>query len=234
MFGLGGFRGSVNPFEQTGTVAFNTDFDTCKKPLWLISLKLLGVAAMVAVGAAIAVPTLLELQLPLWQAIAYTVGGMVAYTGIGFFVRPEANTDNLGWGGGMGNDPFRSSDNANRFLWRLHCLLGPGRFTAETFLDTCVFVGLIKVEEQPTEPPPGHSFAAFAAGNFGAASAAGAGGVAAANFPATSDPLGFDPTRPIAPLDPSRFALSSANSVMEKIQRDSQRYPASSSPAAAR
>jgi hypothetical protein len=208
---FGEFQRGSGPFEQTGTVQINTEYHTTKKPLWLIALKLLGVAAMVAVGAAIAVPTLLEIGRPLWEAIAITAGAMCVYTGIAFFFRPEPNTDNMGWGGGMGNDPFQSSDNVNRFLWKLSCCLGPGRFTAETFLDVCALVGFAKGAEvqQPAEQPQSIS-----------------------NYAANSDPGGFDATRPIAPLDPNRFALSSANSVMEKIQRDSQRFSASP-PAAA-
>ncbi len=208
---FGEFQRGTGPFEQTGTVAINTEYHTSKKPLWLVALKLLGVVAMVALGAAIAVPTLLEVGRPLWEACAVTAGAMCVYTGIAFFFRPEPNTDNMGWGGGLGNDPFQSSDNVNRFLWKLSCFLGPGRFTAETFLDVCALVGLAKGDEvQPAaEQPPSFN-----------------------NYAASADSAGFDATRPIAPLDPNRFALSSANSVMEKIQRDSQRFSASP-PAAA-
>ena len=156
-----GTKHSVNPFEQAGTVEINTSYHATKKPLWLIALKLLGVAAMIAVGAAIAVPTLLEFEYPLWQAILVTALGMVVYTGIAFFIRPEPNTDNMGMGGGMGNDPYKSSDNANRFLWKLHCVLGPGRFTSETFLDTLAFVGLIKRDDPEEEAAP--TFAGYAA-----------------------------------------------------------------------
>jgi hypothetical protein len=211
MFGFGEFQRGTGPFEKTGTVAINTEYHTGKKPLWLLGLKMLGVAAMVAVGAAIAVPTLLEFEFLLWQAIAITAGAMFVYTGISFFFRPEPNTDNLGWGGGMANDPFQSSDNVNRFLWKLHCVLGPGRFTAETFLDTCALLGLAKGDEVE---------------NVQAAETFAAVGVA-------SPSSGFDARRPIAPLDPNRFALSSANSVTERIQRDSQRYGTSNSPSAA-
>ena len=210
MLGFSELQRGTGPFEQRGTVAINTEYHASKRPLWLIALKLLGVAAMVAVGAAIAVPTLLELQLPLWQAIAYTAGGMLIYTGIAFFFRPEPNTDNLGIGGGLANDPFQSSDNVNRFLWRLHCLLGPGRFTAETFLDTCLFVGLTRDGEAESSTP--------ARSWFSRAS--------------TAPTSGFDATRPIAPLDPNRFALTSANLVTEKIQRDSQRFGVSQPPTA--
>ena len=209
MFGFGYYRSS-SPFEQTGSVSLNTDYCTRRKPLWLIALKLLGTAAMIAVGAAIAVPTLLEFQFPLWHAVGYTATGMFVYTGIAFFFRPEPNTDNMGWGGGLGNDPCQSSDNVNRFLWRLHCLLGPGRFTAETFLDVLVFIGLLRGDEPEQSAPPGQSFAA------------------------SSQSAGFDATRPIAPLDPDRFAHTSANSVTERIQLASQRLSSTTPPAATR
>src|SRR5262245_22440385 len=152
MFSLFELQGQSSLLHKSGTVELNTKYHTKKKPAWLIVLKLFCVLGMVAVGAAIAVPTLLEFEFPLWQAVAITAGTMLVYTGFAFFVRPEPNTDNLGWGGGMMNDPFQASDNVNRFLWRLHCCLGPGRFTAETLLDTCAFFGVAKREEVASEP----------------------------------------------------------------------------------
>lgn len=202
MFSLLEFQ-SQTSLNKSGTVEIVTEYHAAKKPAWLVMLKLLGVAAMVAVGAAIAVPTLLELKLPLWQAIVITAGVMMVYTGIAFFFRPEPNTDNLGIAGGGMNDPFQYSDNINRFLWRTHCVLGPGRFTAETLLDTCMLLGIARGEEvvpdtaawaqTPTVPKAGPM------------------------------PSAFDATRPIAPLDPNRFAQSSGNFVVSKIQLDSQR-----------
>lgn len=166
-------------FDQSGSN--NTECQTGQKPLWLVGLKLLGVAAMVAVGAAIAVPTLLELHVPLWEAIAYTAGGMCVYTGIGYFFRPEPTLE-------------------SRLIWRLHCALGPGRFAGETFLD---ILGVAKSDRfQPAAAE--HAPTSFA----------------------TTGGAGFDASRPIAPLDPNRFALSSANSVTERIMQDSQRYGA--------
>src|SRR5262245_1349299 len=201
MFGSSEFKQTPG---QTGTVAINTEYYREKRPLWLITLKLLGVAAMVAVGAAIAVPTLLELELPLWMVIAYTVGGMAVYVGIAFFVRPEPDTDNL------------STDQFSRWLWKAHCVLGPGRFTSETFLDVLTFAGLIRSDNGEEAAQTGtQSFASYAASG-------------------SSSGRGFDATQPIAPLDPNRFALSSAGSVTEKIMRDSQRYTVGEPPAPAR
>jgi hypothetical protein len=193
MFSLTEFQGQSGLLHKSGTVEINTDYSARRKPAWLVLLKLLGVAAMVAVGAAIAMPTLLEFKLPMFQAVAITVGGMMIYTGVAFFFRPEPNTDNLGWGGGMMNDPFQCSDNVNRFLWRAHCALGPGRFTAETLLDLCVLLGIAKGDD--VDPPS----AAIAT-----AAPAGAGSFEPGLLSS------FDATRPIAPLDPSRFAQSNS------------------------
>ncbi|MDX1948127.1 MAG: hypothetical protein SFU86_22245 [Pirellulaceae bacterium] len=140
-------------YDKHGTVEINTEYVTRRKPAWLVLLKLLAVAAMVAVGYAIALPTLLKV-LPLWQSIALVAGVMLIYIGLAFFFRPEPNTDNMGWFAGMGNDPTQYSDNINRSLWNLSCVLGPGRFVSESLLDACVLVGLAGGEEVVDENPP--------------------------------------------------------------------------------
>jgi hypothetical protein len=202
MFSLTEFQGQSKLLHKSGGVEIHTDFYRQRRPVWLVLLKLLGVLGMVAVWFAIALPSLLEWEYPLWQAIAIATGVMVVYTAIAFFFRPEPNTDNMGGGGGLMNDPFQSSDNVNRFLWRLSCCLGPGRFTFETMLDLGVLLGLVKSDD----------------GEVGAAAFSQ---LAAAN----SAPIGtFDATRPIAPLDPNRFAQSSANFVAGQIQLDTQRF----------
>jgi len=194
MFSISEMQGRSGVLHSSGTVELNTDCYRNRRPAWLVLLKLLGVVAMVAVGAAIAIPSLLEFEFPLWHAIAITAGGMVVYIGIAFFVRTEPNTDNL-----VG---------INKFLWNLHCVLGPGRFTSETLLDTCVLVGLLRSHDGP-----------------GATLALPSEIVSNRAYdPAVDCFRGFDPSRPIPPLDPNRFALSSADSVTEKIQRDSQRF----------
>jgi hypothetical protein len=194
MFSLAEMKGQSSLQQKGGTIEFNIDCYRHRRPAWLVMLKLLGVLAMIAVGTAIALPTLLEFEYPMWQAVAITAGGMLAYTAIAFFVRPEANTDNVG-------------DGINKILWRAHCALGPGRFTAETLLDLCVLIGVVNNEEvigeaASTSPLP--------------------------NCGDTASGMAFDATRPIAPLDPNRFAQSSANFVAGQIQLDSQKYFGSS------
>jgi hypothetical protein len=208
MFSLTELRGQSSLLHKSGTVEINTEYSAHRKPVWLVLLKMLGVIGMVAVGAAIAVPTLLEYKFPLWHAVVITAGGMLIYIGIAFFLRPEPNTDNLGWGGGMANDPFQYSDNINRFLWNLHCVLGPGRFTAETLLDLCVLVGLAKSEDDDQETTQSLSALATTTGS--------------------TNP--FDPTRPIPPLDPNRFGQAGMNFAPGQVALDSQRFFQSTAP----
>ncbi len=125
--------------KTVGKVRLNTFYETRKKPGWLILLKLLGLVAMTVVGFLLLMPLI---PLPLWQSMAIVSGVILIYVGIAFFVRPEPNGDNLGWFGGMMNDPLHFSDNLNRALWNAHCLLGPGRFIAETILDCSTLLGL--------------------------------------------------------------------------------------------
>lgn len=125
--------------KEAGKVRLNTFYETQKKPLWLIVLKLLGLVAMVTVGFALLLPLI---PLPLWQSIALAGGAILIYVGVAFFIRPEPNADNMGFLGGMINDPTHYSDNLNRALWNAHCLLGPGRFVAETVLDFTTRLGL--------------------------------------------------------------------------------------------
>ncbi len=124
--------------KDAGKVRINTFYETQKKPLWLILLKLSGLFAMVAVGFALLLPSV---PLPLWQSIALASGCMLIYVGIAFFVRPEPNGDNMGFLGGMFNDPTHYSDNISRALWNAHCFLGPGRFVVETILDCSTRLG---------------------------------------------------------------------------------------------
>jgi hypothetical protein len=69
--------------------------------------------------------------LPLtWKAVAITSGIMLAYLLIAYLVRPEPDMDNLGWFGGLIDDPLHYSDDISRFLLFLLIVLWPGRFIA--------------------------------------------------------------------------------------------------------
>jgi hypothetical protein len=133
MFSYTEFRGQSS-HDKHGTIELNTSYVTSKKPLWLVLVKLVVLAGMVGVAGAVLIPAL-GLWLPAWKAVLASAGIVLIYIGAAFFVRPQHNGDNMGWFGGMANDPFQYSDNVNRFLFQLHMVLGPGRFAAETLLD---------------------------------------------------------------------------------------------------
>lgn len=135
-----------------GQIELNSTYVTKRKPAWLVLLKLCGLAIMIAVGFAIAWPILIQTFHPL-QCAGLIAGAMCIYTGIAFFVRPEPNPDNMGFLGGVVNDPFQRSDDYNRGLWNMHCTLGPGRYAAETLLDACVLLGIAKGEEILDDAP---------------------------------------------------------------------------------
>ena len=59
----------------------------------------------------------------------------IAYCLLGFFLRPEPDTSNMGWLGGLIDNPFRYSDDINRFLLFLKIFLVPGCFFAESVAD---------------------------------------------------------------------------------------------------
>ncbi len=127
-----------NP-KEVGRVRLNTFYETRKKSAWLVLLKLFGVGIMIAIGFYFVLPII---PLPMWQTVAVISGVILIYVGLAFFIRPEPNGDNMGWLGGIMNDPTHYSDNMNRALWNAHCMLGPGRFIAESILDMCTLLGL--------------------------------------------------------------------------------------------
>ncbi len=68
------------------------------------------------------------------------VGAAIVYLCAGFALHPAPDDDNLGWGGGLLDNPLRYSDNANRLLLLFYLLLLPGRFVAEALVDLVVTV----------------------------------------------------------------------------------------------
>jgi len=130
----------TGPFEQRGTIELNLEHVAERKPAWLIGLRLAGVVGIVAIFLLATVPWL---PLPLLQSIPLMLFVFFLYSLMAHYVRPRPNTDNMGWIGGMMNDPFQYNDNINRALFQLHCTLGPGRFAAAATIDALVGVGLL-------------------------------------------------------------------------------------------
>jgi hypothetical protein len=61
--------------------------------------------------------------------------GLAIYLGIGYVFRPRPNLENMGWFGGLMDNPFRLSDGHNRFLVWLFVLFLPGRFVSTSIVD---------------------------------------------------------------------------------------------------
>ena len=55
------------------------------------------------------------------------------YIALGFFFRPQADVDDLGWFGGMMDNPFSFTDDYNRGLLGLRVLLLPGLLLATPY-----------------------------------------------------------------------------------------------------
>jgi hypothetical protein len=136
--------------DKHGSIRLNTYYDFCTKPVWMVLLKLAIAAGMLSVGALI-VGTIVSQFLPPLKMAGATAVILVLYVAVAFFFRPQANTDNMGWGLGLANDPFQYSDNINRFLFKLHMLLGPGRFCSETLLDARAMIGLVRTAQPSGE-----------------------------------------------------------------------------------
>jgi len=92
-----------------------------------------AVAVVMLLGALVGV---FALAWPVTLATAAIILGVAAvYLVLGYFVRPRANMDNLGWAGGLFDNPFRWSDDFNRSLLFFQVFLFPGRFIAESIVD---------------------------------------------------------------------------------------------------
>jgi len=59
----------------------------------------------------------------------------VVYLLMGYFINPRPDYNNMGWLGGLIDDPFQFSDGYNRFLAFLKFFLLPGRFMAQSLVD---------------------------------------------------------------------------------------------------
>ena len=52
-----------------------------------------------------------------------------------YFIKPEPDNSNLGWLGGMFDDPYQITDNFNRFLYFLLVIFFPGRLISIGLID---------------------------------------------------------------------------------------------------
>jgi len=101
------------------------------RPRWLVILRAvvgLGMIATPFVIAAVGTPFSIG-------SVGLVAMGMVVYLGLAHFLRPRPDFSNMGWLGGAFDNPFRYSDDVNRFLLFLSIVLWPGRFATTSILD---------------------------------------------------------------------------------------------------
>lgn len=131
--------------QPIGSVELNTEH-VAQRSEWVVFFKL--IAAMLMAAGLFWLPFHF-LPLTGWHSVVVAAGIALIYVGLAFFFIPEANTDNLGWMGGMVDDPFHYSDDWNRSLMFFNAVLGPGRFIAGTMLDVACLMGVTKSDPIP-------------------------------------------------------------------------------------
>jgi hypothetical protein len=65
---------------------------------------------------------------------------LTIYCFAGYLIMPKPDYSNMGWAGGLLDNPFRFSDDINRMLFGLKVLLYPGRFVAVTLVQTFLLI----------------------------------------------------------------------------------------------
>ncbi len=123
----------IDPGEK-GTIDTSATHESCSSRS-LVILRLLAIV----IGVPIAWHMIAsETPLPAFQAYVLVVGGTLIYVALAYLVNPKPAMDNIGLLGGLVDHPGRYSDDVNFRLLVVKCLLGPGRFIAESLLDVRV------------------------------------------------------------------------------------------------
>ena len=81
---------------------------------------------------------------------AMGVLALLTYCVAGHVITPRPNYNDVGWLGGLVNNPFRLSDNLNRWLIFARVVLAPGRFMTSSIRD---LVRLARGERVMVLPP---------------------------------------------------------------------------------
>ena len=114
----------------------NTNGKKPERPkLWVLIIKL--VVSIAWIGFLFKVFVLSELGME--RIIGFLIG-FTLYCLAGYFIIPKPDYSNMGWAGGLMDNPFRYSDDLNRFLMMLQMVLYPGRFIAVTFVQVILLI----------------------------------------------------------------------------------------------
>lgn len=120
----------------TGSIEEHTERSSKQPPILVIIYFLLALAALGIPFYLADFPTNWQQKWGLYLSIWM---GEIIYLILGFFVNARPNTSNVGWFGGLVDNPFRISDDFNRFLAVLKIILLPGRLIGLAIMN---FIGL--------------------------------------------------------------------------------------------
>ncbi|MCA8926237.1 MAG: hypothetical protein KDD82_30800 [Planctomycetes bacterium] len=124
---------SINP-GPVGGVEFGDDPRRAPAdPTWVLIRLVLSCAVLVGAWILVFGHYAVEVN-------AHNVGIAAAvafsYLGLAWLIRPQADFSNMGWAGGLIDNPFRYSDDLNRTLLFLTVVLFPGRLIADSLGDS--------------------------------------------------------------------------------------------------
>ncbi|MBN2474447.1 MAG: hypothetical protein JXB62_07550 [Pirellulales bacterium] len=140
---------SVDP-GKVGTIDLSGEHEACQcRPL--VWGRLLCIVIGLPVFWYLTVP---RVPLPTWQSALLVIGGTLIYVAVAYLIHPQPDLKNIGPAAGMIDHPWRYSDDLNRLLLGVQCVLGPGRFIAESLLDALVLFRSCEDPQEtlPTEP----------------------------------------------------------------------------------
>ncbi|MEZ6183797.1 MAG: hypothetical protein R3F62_02175 [Planctomycetota bacterium] len=120
---------SFNP-GPVGHVEIGDDPRAPLDPTWVALRVVLSVGALV--GLAILIFGVYQVPTT-GHNLGVTAAVTFSYLGFAWLVRPQADLSNLGWAGGLLDNPFRYSDDINRSMLFLSLVLWPGRLISDSF-----------------------------------------------------------------------------------------------------
>lgn len=138
---------SSSNYSECGSIEVNTQY-VPQRSFAVVLFKAIVSLAMVG-GFGYWMFTWSFLPQHLLPRLAIILGVEMIYVALAFFIVPRPDYDNMGFLGGLINNPWRYSDNYNRSLRDWNVLLGPGRFISSTLLDCAAMFGVMKPD--PTE-----------------------------------------------------------------------------------
>lgn len=122
----------------TGTIEQHTKRSTGQPPAQVILFIILALVVLAIPFYLAGFPFNFQQNAGLYAGILV---GEIIYLLLSYFINAQPDTSNIGWMGGLIDNPFRISDDINRLLIFLKIILWPDRFISVAILN---FINLLK------------------------------------------------------------------------------------------